>query len=963
MRLKRMLAAALTTSFALCASAGGDFALDFSKTANMNFKDDAAGDGKGGWSDQGSENDMSGFDVSRKDFGGMSFSIVDPAKNNGKAVMTFDSSHAKTGLTEASFDLSKEKPQARFLYLLHTSCWNQERAGTPIGSVEVLLEDGSKIQKEIKAGIDVVDWWNAGNSPNAMVVYKKSNSSTEVGILLSKFELAAKDVPVKHITFRGNGKVVWIVLGATLSSRDIELKDKSVVFTANAEWKVADMSDIQVKAGTALDLSSITEPGPAGAHGRLIVSKSGCLAFEDSPDVPRRLFGFNGLFSTMRKFDSPDKETTAKRIATYAELVKRQGYDIVRPLVTELYLMEGATHANAEFNPIKLDNFDRLIAELKAKGIYVYLTIGAYRMGMKDPWSFSDANENGHYMNRMYIGEEIIRANWKTVAEKMLNHVNPYTGIAWKDEPAIACVEFYNEQEIGMYRVSKIPSPYRELFNTKWRAWLLDKYKTAAAVEQAWSEKGLSEPGAFDKLEIPNDIYSSSPKANDFGLFFRDLARSEMTWCESIVRGTGYKGLISQFNFSKQILDSAVRWETSELISMNTYYNHPSDFSRPGSKCKQTSSAGQAASYWRDGNSTRLSDRPIFITEHNHAFWNKYQHEDGLVFAAYSALQGFAEVTVHEDSVALDVTEPNIDFSIARSPVGRANEFVAACLFKRGDVKLASHKVELQIPTNYLNVKANGNKAVNTEQSKIALMTGFSVAFPELKKPATLASETPKPDMAILPDSGAEIKAGAWASSVAESKDAKFSLQNFVAEMKSKGILPASNLSDPASGVFQSDTGEITLRTKENLIKVVTPKTEGVSLEADKAETLACLGVESSSVPASVAACSIDGKPLASSSRIVLVYSTEIANSGMELSEDRVTMRDLGKLPVLVRSGKLKATLKCADAAKMSLYALRIDGTRKEKLLLSSVEGGLKIEIDTAALKDGPTPFFELTAE
>lgn len=962
MKLKYGLLTAIMALLAIYVSAGEDFPLDLSRNANMDFKDDVAGDGRGGWSDQGPENDLRGFDVSRKDFGGMSFQIVDPAKNNGRAVMTFDSQYARTGLTEAVFELSGRHP-ARFLYLLHTSCWNQEPNGTPIGTVKILFEDGSSIEKQVRAGIEVADWWNAGSGPNSMVVYKKTNNSRHVGIFLSKFELGGKDGSVKSVLFKSNGKAVWIVLGATLSSRELDNKDKPVLFTENNEWKIIDMSDIQVKAGTALDLSSISEPGPAGKHGRAVISKSGRLAFEDSPDVQRRLFGFNGFFHEIRKLEGSDRKTTAQRIAQYARLVKRQGYDIVRPLVMDMYLMEGSTSANGKFNPEKLDNIDRLIAEFKNNGVYTYLTIGAYRLGMKDPWDFSIERKTGNYMTRMYIGEEIIRSNWKTVAVNMLNHVNPYTGLAWKDDPAIACVEFYNEQEIGMNRLASLQPELKALFNSRWRAWLLRKYKTPEAVAAVWADKSFAAPGAFEKLEIPDETGSSRIQANDFGLFFRDLAREEMAWCEDIVRGTGYNGLISQFNFSKQILDSAVRWETSEVVSTNYYYCHPTEFSKGGSRCSQTSSAGEAASYWRDCNSTRFADRPLFITEHNHAFWNKYQHEDGLIFAAYSALQGFSEVTVHEDAVSLKVTGPNIDFSIASSPVGRANEFVAACLFRRGDVKEAARSVELQIPVQYLNFNLNGKKAVGSEQSKIALMTGFSISFPGLKRPSTLKSEIPRPDITILPDGGADIKTGEWSSSVVGSNGSRFSIQNFVSGLKTKGILPASNISDPAAGVFQSETGEITLRTKENLIKVVTAGTEGVSLEDGRAENLACLKVEGSSVPASVSVISIDGNPVASSSRLVLVYNTEVANSGMALSEDRVTMRELGKLPVLMRTGRLKAVLKCKNASKMSLYALRIDGTRREKLRVSVEGDSLKLEIDSAALKDGPTPFFELIAE
>ena len=742
--------------------------------------------------------------------------------------------------------------------------------------------------------------------------------------------------------------------------------------TANAEWRPVDMSDVQVKKGSALDLSPSFESGPAGKHGRLIVSKSGHLAFADSPDTPRRLLGFNGLFITMQLLEkqaqgNPDPDFMKRSIEKLAELTKRQGYDIIRPLVTDGYLMQGSS-TDGEFNPVKLDNIDRLIAEMKKNGIYTYLTIAAYRVGLTDgKKAWEGRNEE---KIKMYLGDPETRGRWKLMAEKQLSHVNPYTGIAWKDDPAIAVIEFYNEQEMGKLpeKLVKLSQDIYGQLNAKWRGWLLGKYKTAEAVASAWGEQGVSTPGAFEKLEIPKDANKSGLKAIDFGLFFNDLARAEMSWCEGIVRGIGYKGLISQFNRSNQIFDSAVRWETSELISANAYYTGGSpEGLRPGARHDQRSSIERSANYWRDVvNATRFSDRPLMVTEYNHTFWNQYQHEGGLVFGAYSALQGFGAIMIHEDPVAIsvyDLTESHEDW-IARTPIARANEFIAAHLFKRGDVSEAPHQVELQIPSQYLNVK--GNKTVSSEQSKVALMTGFSIAFPDLQRPSTLTSKPRPADIAILPDNGMELKdlkAGDWSSIVQSIKGPSFSLQRFASDMKAKGILPASNLSDPDAGVFQSETGEITLRAKERLIKVVTPKTEGISLEANKAETLSSLKVEGSSVPASVTAIAIDGEPLASSTRMVLVYSTEMAFSGMELSTDRVTMIDPGKMPVLMRTGKLKATIKSKTPSKMALYALKIDGTRMEKLPVSAEGSMLRLVIDSATLKDGATPFFELVAE
>ena len=107
----------------------------------------------------------------------------------------------------------------------------------------------------------------------------------------------------------------------------------------------------------------------------------------------------------------------------------------------------------------------------------------------------------------------------------------------------------------------------------------------------------------------------------------------------------------------------------------------------------------------------------------------------------------------------------------------------------------------------------------------------------------------------------------------------------------------------------------------------------------------------------------VDGKPLAESDRIVLVYSTEMVNSGMILSGSRASLIKFGIAPALMRTGTLELSLRNAGSG-MVLYALAVDGTRVERLPLDpAVDGRLSIRIDTSKLAKGPTPFFELVRE
>jgi len=116
--------------------------------------------------------------------------------------------------------------------------------------------------------------------------------------------------------------------------------------------------------------------------------------------------------------------------------------------------------------------------------------------------------------------------------------------------------------------------------------------------------------------------------------------------------------------------------------------------------------------------------------------------------------------------------------------------------------------------------------------------------------------------------------------------------------------------------------------------------------------------IKSTSVPATVAVVSIDGQPINGSSHMVMVYSTNAVNTGMEVSNDMSTLFNQGSLPVLVECGSLKINLK--NSSELELWALALDGTRTEKIPIKIKDGIKQIFLDMSILKNGPTPFFEL---
>lgn len=739
----------------------------------------------------------------------------------------------------------------------------------------------------------------------------------------------------------------------------------NVRFEANGEWKPVDMNDLYIKEGSALDqraIAAISQPSGNGSVKklpRLGVGPTGKIALAEQSDISVKLrgTGANTPWIVGRTARDPNWKETWKREAVNLRML---GYNLIRLSTDAL------CYKDEYLAPNLLDKFDYFIGVFAEQGAYTFLTIGASGVYLKNAWGPLKPGERRDYKLRMYLGDEQVRKAWKYGVATLMNHVNAYTGTAWKDDPNIACIELFNEQEWGFFHPKSSLSPVTQReFDARFQAWLKAKYQTAERLSKAWGSPSLR---SFDKVRTPDNFPFSGIRLedNDYILFCAELSHESAAWMRNTLRAAGYKGMVAQYNLSPWLAGQETRWEESPVNIANTYHNHPSMSSSPGSRCGQNSSVGSGAWYWRSIAAMRFADRPFIVTEFNHSFWNPYQYECGPLFSAYSALQGIDGLMIHEGAVFTyaDKNPGQGIFSVSKSPASRAGEFLAGCLYLRGDVKASPHRVELEIPKEYLESNCNGARSISSEQRHIAFLTGFTIAFPWAKRPAGVINPS-APDLTMPPDNGAEFKSagGGWAISGQDSTSSTFSLDAAVVAMKTKGILPKDNISAPSKGIFQSDTGEITIRVKEKLLKVATPRSEAVTLEGGKGEKVGSLNVVNTSIPAMVAACAIDDGTLANSKRIVLIYSTESVNTDLELSADRVTLVNLGRPPILMRSGKLDIAIKNTNAANMSLYALGFNGLRRERLAVAVKGEFINISIDTGRLKDGPTPFFELIAE
>jgi hypothetical protein len=94
-----------------------------------------------------------------------------------------------------------------------------------------------------------------------------------------------------------------------------------------------------------------------------------------------------------------------------------------------------------------LDLLDYLIARARERGIYMLFSpIQFYGSNWPDALDDTTAPGFGHYFGKARMGTEAAAiAAQVNYLRQILNHVNPYTGVALKDEPAILFVELVNE--------------------------------------------------------------------------------------------------------------------------------------------------------------------------------------------------------------------------------------------------------------------------------------------------------------------------------------------------------------------------------------------------------------------------------------------------------------------------------------------------------------------------------------
>lgn len=221
---------------------------------------------------------------------------------------------------------------------------------------------------------------------------------------------------------------------------------------------------------------------PAGARG-FITDAAGNFALQGER---ARLMGTNFCFGA-----SFTDKAKAERVA---ESLSRFGIGVVRLHHMDSRDIWGKNLAKGttEIDPEKLDRLDYLVYCLHKKGIYVNINLHVSRAFREiDGFPYADKlptqNKGVDNFDRKMIEYQ------KKYAKDLLQHVNPYTGKAYVDDPGVAVVEINNENSVvaswSWGQLDDLPEPYAREFQKLWNEFLTKKYGSTDKLRKAWECK------------------------------------------------------------------------------------------------------------------------------------------------------------------------------------------------------------------------------------------------------------------------------------------------------------------------------------------------------------------------------------------------------------------------------------------------------------------------------------------
>jgi hypothetical protein len=673
---------------------------------------------------------------------------------------------------------------------------------------------------------------------------------------------------------------------------------------------------------------------PAGKHGFLTV-RDGSLYFENG--TPARFWGTNLVAMDCFASDAQIDSAVSRLAKMGVNMLRLHHMDA--PWTTPNIF--GNTPGTREFSKESMRQLDYLIYRARERGIYIFLDLLVHR-----DFTEADGIENrppdlgGKQVGFFY--RNIIELQ-KEFNENLLNHVNQFTGVAYKDEPAIAMSAFINESTIFSAFGGDILTPYYR--GELERLWLESEHSAlppppvdsasanAPPAEPAPVESVMMQFAKYEASEVepePEDPDNPQPPENKrlavFALHYQDdrprlslkvdgdvresiqfLSEIETGYFREMrdhIRGLGCRYPLAGSNMPLPLLATLRNNTKLDIILQNDYWDHPQVWkighdwdrileapfhNRSQLRNLRTNAIHSKAYYRVDG-------MPYIITEWNHCYPNEHVLEGVPLMAAYGALQGWNGILQFDYNLHQLGVDRILNYKLSVQPEHAALWVMAAPLFLRGDVRAAPGLVVEGITEEQL---------LNIPNYSEFLDRHYHLPF---------------------------------VTRVAKNFDGG-----------SRGdVEHYARYYDRSTGVIRSETGELSIDGNVGYMTVDAPRVQGMSgFIGGKSFDFPAFSAQVSNRHASIFAVSADGADLTSSKRFYLIATGPAKMQGQVYDPARNLLENAGEGDVLVQVINGRITFKRAGGRRIQVFPLDPEGRRGRAMKLRRTKGTLgTLELD-----------------
>ena len=360
--------------------------------------------------------------------------------------------------------------------------------------------------------------------------------------------------------------------------------------------------------------------------------------------------------------------------------------------------------------PDRLDDLDYFVSALKEAGIYLFLEVATLReLSPKDGLPPAGSLPGGHKLASMF--RPLWTQAYLDAFESLWGRINPYTGVSYAEEPAVALLELSNEHSLLANWGGGIEGLHKNhllILDQLWNRWLQQKYPSETALRKAWagspSHGGLLAGESFDSENVRREplhpgLRHAYPHRRllDLNAFYSELeaqfydAVSEkalsMGFSQPVVASMSFGRPQLQHIYGKwDAADLHLEWDQTRnrrLLSNDSALQNPRDH-------RLLESAAFA-----------VEDQAFVVTELNHPFPNRYMAEAPLLWATLASVQDWDAIIWFEWLVDSSADRDNFvhsQFDLSHATVKSAQMPTASSLFRSGAIAPASGKMTIHRP-------------------------------------------------------------------------------------------------------------------------------------------------------------------------------------------------------------------------------------------------------------------------